>query len=249
MHRNLEADCVVELFKPFYEEYSYRRCLQLINNFEVLIRLGLACLLGGLIGMERERNKHPAGLRTHILVCVGSTLVMLCNLFIFEQYRGLANIDPARFGAQVISGIGFLGAGTIIKEGLSIRGLTTAASLWAVACLGIAVGTGFYAGAILTTSLVLIILIIFSRFEYLFYGASGRSMILLKAVNNDGQAVLILNKLQEFEVYSSNISVEAAEDNLIQIRIKTSSSKNISPVKLLEELYKVPGIKFVQISD
>lgn len=221
----------------------------MISNFEILIRLGLACLLGGLIGMERERNKHPAGLRTHILVCVGATLVMLSNLFIFDKFRGLTNVDPARLGAQVISGIGFLGAGTIIKEGLSIRGLTTAASLWAVACLGIAVGTGFYSGAILTTSFVLIILIIFSRFEYLFYGGSGRSMILLKAINTDGEMASIMSKLQEFEVYCSNISVEAAEDNLIQIRIKTSSTKNISNVKLLEELYKVPGIKFVQISD
>lgn len=199
--------------------------------------------------MERERSRHPAGLRTHILVCVGATLVMLCNIFIFEKYRNLTNVDPARLGAQVISGIGFLGAGTIIKEGLSIRGLTTAASLWAVACLGIAVGLGFYTGAILTTSFVLIILIIFSKVEYLFYGKSGKTVIVLKAVNAEGQLEQITKKLSEFEMIYSNISVESAEDNLIAVRVKVFTNKNITNTKLIEEFYKVPGIKYVQICD
>lgn len=219
------------------------------SNFEVLVRLAIACLLGGLIGFERERNRHPAGLRTHILVCVGATLVMLCNIFIFEKYKGLANIDPARLGAQVISGIGFLGAGTIIKEGLSIRGLTTAASLWAVACLGIAIGLGFYVGAILTTAFVLIILIIFSKFEYLFYGKSGKVQILVRLQNRDGKLDLITGKLKEFEMYCSNIAVESAEDDFITVTIKAATNKNISNTKLLEELYKIEGINYVQVSD
>lgn len=221
----------------------------MVSNYEILIRLLLACVLGGLIGMERERNRHPAGLRTHILVCVGATLVMLSNHFIFEKFRGLANIDPARLGAQVISGIGFLGAGTIIKEGLSIRGLTTAASLWTVACLGIAIGIGFYTGAIIATFFILIILMFFSRFEYLFYGKSSKTLILLKTVNNDGQINLIASKLNEFEMYYSNISVEAAEDNFIMISVKVTNNKDISSSKLIEELYKLQGIKYVQISD
>jgi putative Mg2+ transporter-C (MgtC) family protein len=222
---------------------------KMINNFEILVRLALACALGGLIGIERERNRHPAGLRTHILVCVGATLVMLCNIFIFEKYKGLTNIDPASLGAQVISGIGFLGAGTIIKEGPSIRGLTTAASLWAVACLGISVGLGFYIGAILTTSFVLIILIIFSKFEYLFYGKSGKVLILLKVQNKDGKIDLITRKLTEFEMYYSNISVESAEDDFISVTIKAATNSNVSSAKLLEELYKIDGINFAQVSD
>lgn len=221
----------------------------MVSNFEILIRLALACLLGGLIGMERERNRHPAGLRTHILVCIGATLVMLCNIFIFEKYKGVSNIDPGRFGAQVISGIGFLGAGTIIKEGVSIRGLTTAASLWAVACLGISVGLGFYTGAIVTTSFIIIILTIFSRFEFLFYGRSGKALIVLKAVNTEGQINVISNKLKEFEIFYHNISVEPAEDNLISVRVKVTIDKNISNMKLIEELYKLQGIKYVQICD
>lgn len=221
----------------------------MVSNCEILIRLALACILGGIIGMERERNRHPAGLRTHILVCVGATLVMLCNAFIFEEYKEVANLDPARMGAQVISGIGFLGAGTIIKEGLSIRGLTTAASLWAVACLGISIGLGFYTGAIFTTSIVLIILVIFSKFEYLFYGKSGKIIILLKMQNADGQIDLISSKLREFEMFFSNISVEAEEDNFITVKVKAVSNKSISNSELLQELYKINGVSYVQISD
>lgn len=219
------------------------------SNFEILVRLAIACLLGGLIGIERERNRHPAGLRTHILVCVGATLVMLCNIYIFDKYKGLTNVDPARFGAQVISGIGFLGAGTIIKEGPSIRGLTTAASLWAVACLGIAIGLGFYAGAILTTSFVLIILIIFSKFEYLFYGKSGKAMLTIKMKNKDGKLDQITGRLKDFEMYYSNMSIEAADDDNITVRIKVSGNKEVPNEKLMEELYKIEGINFVQVSD
>lgn len=221
----------------------------MVNGAEILIRLALACFLGGLIGFERERNKQPAGLRTHILVCVGATLVMLCNIFIFEKYKGVANVDPARLGAQVISGIGFLGAGTIIKEGLSIRGLTTAASLWVVACLGIAVGIGFYAGAIISTSFILVVLAFFSKFEYLFNIKTLKSVLILKSVNAEGQINVIGNKLKEFEIVYSNVSVESAEDNLIAIRVYLTKSKDISNSKLMEELYKLQGIKYVQILD
>lgn len=221
----------------------------MISNSEILLRLGLACLLGGIVGLERERNKQPAGLRTHILVCIGATLVMLCNIFIFEKYKGVANIDPARLGAQVISGIGFLGAGTIIKEGLSIRGLTTAASLWVVACLGIAIGLGFYPGAIISTSFILVVLMFFSKFEYLFNIKTSKSILILKSVNTEGQINIIESKLKEFEIIYNNVSVESAEDNLIAIRVYLTKSKDISYNKLMEEIYKIEGIKYVQILD
>jgi putative Mg2+ transporter-C (MgtC) family protein len=221
----------------------------MIDNAEILLRLALACLLGGLIGFERECNKQPAGLRTHILVCVGATLVMLCNIFIFEKYKGVANIDPARLGAQVISGIGFLGAGTIIKEGISIRGLTTAASLWVVACLGIAIGLGFYTGAIISTSFILIILIFFSKFEYLFNIKTIKAGLIMKSVNIDGQINVIEHKLREFEVAYCGVSVESAEDNLIIIRMNLTKGKDIPNNKLMEDLYKLQGVKYVQILD
>ncbi len=129
----------------------------------MLLRLVIACILGGIIGYEREHVHRPAGLRTHILVCVGSALVMITSEFIYYQYSSHVNTDPARLGAQVISGIGFLGAGTIIKEGVSVKGLTTAASLWAVSCVGIAVGIGFYSGAIFSTIIIFIILVVIKK--------------------------------------------------------------------------------------
>lgn len=132
---------------------------------ELIFRLLLALVLGGLVGYERENLHRPAGFRTHILVCVGAALVMITSEFIFNKYSGHTNADPARLGAQVISGIGFLGAGTIMKEGVTVKGLTTAASLWTVSCVGIAVGIGFYLGAIVTTIIIYVTLISLKRMQ------------------------------------------------------------------------------------
>jgi putative Mg2+ transporter-C (MgtC) family protein len=116
----------------------------------VLFKLILAGLLGALIGYEREFSNRPAGLRTNTLTCLGAALIQILSLDIFAKYSGLTGLDPARLGAQVISGIGFLGAGTIINEGVTVRGLTTAAGLWVVACIGLAIGNGSYFAGILT---------------------------------------------------------------------------------------------------
>ena len=101
-----------------------------------MLRLFAAILFGGLIGLERESHKRPAGFRTHILVCVGSALIMIISQYAFLEFSGKLGYDPGRIAAQVISGIGFLGAGTILREGSSVKGLTTAASLWVVARCG-----------------------------------------------------------------------------------------------------------------
>lgn len=117
-------------------------------------KLGLAVLLSGIIGFEREHSHRPAGFRTHILVAVGSALIMLTSVYIGEKYQGQMNVDITRMSGQVVSGIGFLGAGTILREGFSVKGLTTAASLWAVSCIGIAIGAGFVAGAVVATFVI-----------------------------------------------------------------------------------------------
>jgi len=117
----------------------------MITDSQVVLRLFLAAVLGGVIGFERQKhNKRIAGLRTHILVTVGSSLIMLVSIYIFEAYAGKAPVDPARIAAGVVTGIGFLGAGTIIRSGENVQGLTTAASLWTVSGIGLAVGCGFY---------------------------------------------------------------------------------------------------------
>lgn len=116
---------------------------------EICLRLLCAMAVGMIIGTEREYTNRPAGLRTHILVALGACVVTITGQLIFVQYQALgASPDPARLSAQVITGVGFLGAGTILREGPNVKGLTTAASLWAIACLGIAAGFGFYAAAI-----------------------------------------------------------------------------------------------------
>lgn len=127
---------------------------------DLIARLLLAALLGSLIGLERERLHWVAGLRTHMLVCVGSTLIMIVSAYGFAGALGRPDVtlDPSRVAAQVVSGIGFLGAGTILLRQEIVRGLTTAASLWAVAAVGLAVGGGLYLAAVSTTVLILAIL-------------------------------------------------------------------------------------------
>lgn len=134
--------------------------IQSIIDYQFVVpRLLIALFLSGMIGVERSRKNRAAGLRTHALVGVASALVMVTSTFLFDQYNELGAFpDPARMGAQIISGIGFLGAGTIIQSRGNVRGLTTAASLWSVGTIGIAAGSGFYFGAILTTILIYVVL-------------------------------------------------------------------------------------------
>ena len=134
--------------------------LSILSGFETAIgKLLLAVILGGIIGWERETRGRPAGLRTHILVCVGVTLMMVVSENMFEKYKiysddSVIRIDPARIAAQVVTGIGFLGAGTIMRFKASVRGLTTAASLWVVAGIGLAIGSNCFIPALLTTVIV-----------------------------------------------------------------------------------------------
>lgn len=138
-----------------------------IDEWHILLRLLLAMLLGGLVGLERERSNHAAGLRTHILVCLGSALIMMLSVYGFKDFANELNvrIDPARLATAVITGVGFLGAGTILFTGKSITGLTTAASIWVVAAIGLAAGAGFFFASIVSTVLVLLNLWVFNKLE------------------------------------------------------------------------------------
>jgi putative Mg2+ transporter-C (MgtC) family protein len=131
-----------------------------LGSLEIVARVVLAAVLGGAIGLERELREREAGLRTHLLVSVGAALFTMVSAYAwtdwqFSNREGLV-FDPTRIAAQIVSGIGFLGAGAIIRQGLSIRGLTTAATLWVVAAIGMAAGVGYYEAAVVTTALVLI---------------------------------------------------------------------------------------------
>ena len=128
----------------------------MISEWEILLRIIIAAGLGAVIGMERERSNQPAGLRTHIILVVGSALAMTLSINIAIQFKSqVLNGDPGRIAAQVVSGIGFLGAGAILRYGTNIRGLTTATSLWTLAMVGMVVGAGYYIAAVGTTLLLL----------------------------------------------------------------------------------------------
>lgn len=133
----------------------------------ILLRFILAAVCGGAIGIERGRKRHDAGLRTHAVVCIGAASVMMVNQYLIE-YLGSAG-DPARMGAQVVSGIGFLGAGTIIitgrQRGQRVKGLTTAAGLWASACMGLALGAGFFEGAVIMCVLLVLVIAVLTRLD------------------------------------------------------------------------------------
>lgn len=134
--------------------------------FGFFIKLMLAMICSAVIGVEREAKHRPAGLRTHIIVCMASTLIMALGILLKDKYVGInATVDPSRLAAQIISGIGFLGAGTIIKGRDTVFGLTTAATLWSVACIGITVGAGFYLEAMLATACMMIVLRVIDYFE------------------------------------------------------------------------------------
>lgn len=136
-----------------------------MSDAVILQRLVLITLIAGAIGFERERHGRAAGFRTHILVGIGSCLMMLTGLSLMETLAGQTALDPTRIAAQVVSGIGFLGAGTILRFRASVRGLTTAASLWAVGGIGLAAGAGFLNGALWTGLIVLVVLFGFARLE------------------------------------------------------------------------------------
>ena len=141
----------------------------MLTDSQIISRLVVTVILSGLIGLERQVHKRTAGLRTHILVALGSCLIMLTSLYVFDIYKEITKLDPARIAAGVITGIGFLGAGTIIRDKEGIRGLTTAASLWVVAGIGLASGCGFLNAAIYTTALALIVLFLLRYVEGLIF--------------------------------------------------------------------------------
>ncbi len=211
---------------------------------DAVIKMILAVVFSGVIGYEREHSHRPAGFRTHILVAVGSALVMMTSKYVFLEYQGLVNVDPTRLGAQVISGIGFLGAGTILREGFSVKGLTTAASLWAVSCIGLAVGAGYYVGALVTT---LVIYITLNTLKRVVAKGNPSRNIYIEADNLSRQAAEIGaiikrygGNLHTLEVlYADSASTKRKSDSVVMKAVvmpkdDESLSMTISAIRALE---------------
>jgi putative Mg2+ transporter-C (MgtC) family protein len=151
----------------------------------LVARLGLAAALGGVVGLEREMSGKPAGLRTNLLICVGAALLTDLSLVVAQRPHTGMNADPARIAAQIVSGIGFLGAGTIIQARGGVMGLTTAATLWVVAAIGMAAGAGAYTEAVGTTVLVIVALVLLGRIEERLLPDQGRFLQVTAAAGQD----------------------------------------------------------------
>jgi putative Mg2+ transporter-C (MgtC) family protein len=201
-----------------------------LDWWEVLLRLALAAALGAAIGLERELREREAGLRTHLLVSLGSALFTIVSAYGFHAFlasgANVVRADPTRIAAQIVTGIGFLGAGAIIRQGLSVRGLTTAATLWVVAAIGLAAGAGYYSAAVATTVLVLVSLwplrIVAHRFflrfrpdreQLLVDLAPGRSAApVLAAVEETGGRIESLSIIGDEERRSVALEVDLTEE-------------------------------------
>ncbi len=213
--------------------------------YEVVFKLALAGILGGLIGLERESLSRPAGLRTYTLVCVGSTLAMIVSIDIYLQYYHTVNADPGRIAAQVVSGIGFLGAGTIMREGSTVQGLTTAAGLWVVACIGLAVGAGLYLPAVATTLLILFVLIYFIRFEHRFTGRREYKAIVLVVQDRPGQVGVIGSILGDMNVLMKNIQLNRLEGDDLEIELLLQIPSNTTVEEVVERLGEMQNIRSI----
>lgn len=212
--------------------------------WQPVIRLVLAGVLSGLIGLERESHGRPAGLRTHILVSVGSALIMLTSIYGFPGTIGPR--DPARLAAQVVSGIGFLGAGTILREGANIRGLTTAASLWVAAGIGLAAGSGYYIPAIATTAMAVATLVLLERFERKM--VSSRTLVIeVRTKDRPGQLGSIAAALGRHNLNIRDVDIEFADTEGEENLSLLVEGRPAHTEEVVSELMAIGGVLKVRV--
>ncbi|QZE13401.1 MgtC/SapB family protein [Halosquirtibacter laminarini] len=214
---------------------------QEISFEHMLIRIIISMIFGVCIGLERELNRQPAGLRTHALICIGSTLIMLVSIWIPQFYHYNDEIDPTRIAAQVVSGIGFVGAGAIIKLGTNIRGITTASSIWSCGAIGLAVGVGLFKIAAVTTFIVLLVLITFSIIEskVFSYGSLKRIIVTsheLEVHNKHLEEILKKNKIK---IRSLDIEVQYTPKTVIKHSFLVNFERKVNIHSLHKDLKKL----------
>lgn len=180
---------------------------------EIIIRLLLATIVGGITGIERERSNKVAGFRTHILVSLGACIASITSLDLFLQFHTISNLDPARLSAQVLSGIGFLGAGTILKTSNRVVGLTTAAGIWSTACIGIAIGYGYYFLGIVSWLILLIVLYILKFMDSSLKRTKSGKIVL--KIEDDDTLPLVLSLLDDMDVESHKLTINKKDDEWI----------------------------------
>lgn len=220
-----------------------------ITYGEIALRLLLSLILGGIVGYEREAQQRPAGFRTHILVCVGSALVMLISAYGFGAVTGEGVVnDPARIAAQVVTGVGFLGAGTILRHGSTVIGLTTAASLWIVSGIGLAVGIGFYAGALIATFMVLVSLILLRGLEGTFARVKNMRRLWVRGIDRPELLGRISSTFGELCVQITKVDMgepeynETFKDNVITIDFLLRLPPRVKSEELLKKVAMQQGV-------
>lgn len=226
--------------------------IEYINNSEtltVLLKLLLSVVLSGMIGIERGYERQPAGFRTHVVVCLGACLVMMTNLYLFDHIS--SHTDVARLGAQVVTGVGFLGAGTILVTGRQkIRGLTTAAGLWASACVGLAIGAGFYVAGIFTALIMFFSFTVLARLEDILYSRSP-ILNLYFEVDNMEHFRQLMNQLDDFPVVvkETRLSTDKAVvvHDGIGFFIIVKADKGISKKDVVSRIRGCEGVVFVEV--
>lgn len=211
-----------------------------------LFKMLLALICGGVLGIERGRKKRPAGFRTYMLVCLGATIVMMTNEYICEVY---GTGDVARMGAQVVNGIGFLGAGTIITTGHNrVKGLTTAAGLWAAACIGLAIGSGYYEGAIIGTFMIVIVMVVLHSFDRRMLSNTKTVMLYLECEKMSGIRRVVAFA-RENHIVVDDVEVEKADQiktfgvsGVISLRLPAKAAH----AELIEQIETLEGILLVE---
>jgi len=211
---------------------------------DVLLRLGLALLLGGVVGFERERDSQPAGLRTHMILVLGACLAAIIS----EEMGARFGSDPTRLAAQVISGIGFLGAGAILRFGFNIKGLTTATTLWTMAIVGLAVGFGYYLLAALTTVFMIIILTIMNVIEKKFVRINLIRNIVVDVDYQDGIIRTVRKAISNIAEKVVSFSVrKSVRSSRLRLTIVAQFRRSESVEDLVELLSKIEGLRSIKI--
>ena len=220
--------------------------LEEINLLSITVRIGLSILIGGILGAERSIRNRPAGFMTYVLVCLGSTIIMLTNHYIYLTMPGT---DPARLGAQVVSGIGFLGAGTIIvKHKDEVHGLTTAAGLWVTAGLGLALGAGFYSGALIGCLFYIFAMSILRGVEvYLQHHARNMEVYLEYGPAFSMRALAEMAEQRGYELYDiQRDRVETLDRALGSLTFSLDLMRQRNHMEVMEELYYIEGVEYIQ---
>ncbi|RAU82811.1 MgtC/SapB family protein [Pontibacter arcticus] len=178
-----------------------------INTGTIVFRIFLSTVLGGLLGWERESRSQQAGLRTHMIISAGSCLLMIISVFIPQTFSNYPNVDPGRIAAQVVSGIGFLGAGAIFRLGGNTHGLTTAATIWAVAAVGLAVGVGLYDAAVVVTLLLLFVLAILDKIGKRFFNGKSLKTLKVNFASTKIETSKVMSILEKYEITTKSINI------------------------------------------